>query len=137
MKVLGFNFKKISAERFSNSKTEIKIGVDTNILEIQEARADFLNEKEKALGIKFITIISYEPGFAKIELAGEAILSLEASKLKQVLEGWKKKDLPEEFEKAISNLILMKSSLRALPLEEELALPPHIQFSFSKTQEKK
>ena len=46
------------------------------------------------------------------------------------------KNLPEEFRLSVFNLILKKSSLKALQLEEELNIPLHIAMPFLKAQDK-
>ena len=52
--------------------------------------------------------------------------------------GWNKdKKMPENFRMTLFNLILRKSSLKALQLEEEMNLPTHIQLPTLKIGDKK
>ena len=137
MRLLGFNFTKLNAERISNNLKGVKINTNIDISDIKEAKADFLGEQEKIIGIQFINTISYDPDYAKIELKGSIILSVEESVFKEVLKNWEKKNIPEDFRLAIFNLILKKSSLKALELEDELNIPLHMPMPSLKAPEKK
>ena len=135
MKILGLNFTKLNAEKFSVETKGVKIDTHIDLSEIREVKSDFFSPKEKVLGIKFSYEINYEPNFAKIKLAGNILVSIDEPIFSQVLEGWKTKDLPEEFRLGIFNLILKKSSLKALQLEEELNIPLHIAMPFLKAKD--
>ena len=68
------------------------------------------------------------------------LLSLEPKILKKILKQWKKKQVPEEVRTPLLNLIMTKSNIRALQLEEEMNLPYHIplpSLKQSETEEKK
>ncbi len=135
MKILGFNFTILSAEKLSGSTKGVKINTHIDISDIKEVKSDFFSSKEKILGVKFINEISYDPDFARIVLGGNILVSMDEQTFKQVLNGWKTKDLPEEFRLGIFNSILKKSSLKALQLEEELNIPLHIAMPFLKAQD--
>lgn len=135
MKILGFNFTILSAEKLSGSTKGVKINTHIDISDIKEVKSDFFSSKEKILGVKFINEISYDPDFARIVLGGNILVSMDEQAFKQVLNGWKTKDLPEEFRLGIFNSILKKSSLKALQLEEELNIPLHIAMPFLKAQD--
>ncbi len=136
MKILGINFIKLNAEKFSTNTSGVKINTHIDLSEIREVKADFFSPKEKVLGIKFTYEIDYDPNFAKIKLGGNILVSTDELKFNQILEGWKEKNLPEDFRLSIFNLILKKSSLKALQLEEELNVPLHLAMPFLKSQEK-
>ena len=139
MKVLGLNFTKLNAEKLSIDTKGVKIGTHIDLSEIREVKSDFFSNKEKVLGIKFSYEIDYDPNFAKIKLAGNILISVNEQMSSQILEGWKTKNLPEEFRLSVFNLILKKSSLKALQLEDELGVPTHIsmpQISFSDSAKK-
>ncbi len=135
MKILGLNFTKLNAEKFSVETKGVKIGTHIDLSEIREVKTDFFSSKEKVLGIKFSYEIDYEPNFAKIKLTGNILASVDEQQSDKILGGWKEKNLPEEFRLSIFNLILRKSSLKALQLEEELNIPLHIAMPFLKKQE--
>lgn len=137
MKILGLSFTKLNAERLSTETKGVKIGTHIDLSEIREVKTEIFASKEKVLGIKFSYEIEYEPNFAKIKLAGNILISVDEQTFNKVLEGWKAKNLPEEFRLSIFNLILKKSSLKALQLEEELNIPSHIAMPFLKAQDSK
>lgn len=126
MKILGFNFTKLNAEKLSNKMEGVKINTNIDISDIKKVKSDFFETKQKILGIKFTNTITYDPDFAKIELSGNALISVDENTFEQVLKDWEKKSMPEEFRLAVFNLILRKSSLKALQLEEELNIPLHM-----------
>jgi len=137
MKLVGFNFEKIYVERFLASLNDLKVETNIDIKEITEVKQDFFKSKEELIGIKFAFNLDYQPNIAKIEFIGSIVLSLDSKMAKEVLKKWKEKALPSEFRLNLFNLILKKSTLRALRLEEEMNLPTHIPFpSFKKTEEK-
>ena len=137
MKLLGFNFTKIHAEKFKERVEGLKIGTRIDISDINEAKAGILKTKEEILAIKFIYGLDYEPGMAKLNLEGNLIISLESKKARDVLRTWKDKEMSEEFKTTLFNLILRKSILKALQLEEEMNLPIHMQLPTLKIGEKK
>lgn len=128
MKILGFNFDKISGERLKESAENMKISTNIDVSEIKEVKTDILKTKEGLVQVKFTYGIKYEPGMANIELKGAAILSLEEQMAKDVLKQWKKKEMPEEFRLNLFNIIIRRASVKGLHLEEEMNLPYHIPF---------
>ncbi|MEK6820471.1 MAG: hypothetical protein AABX71_02050 [Nanoarchaeota archaeon] len=137
MKVLGFNFDKISAEKLKERTENLKISTNLDVSDIKEIKTDILKTKEGLLQAKFSYIIKYEPGLANLELRGAAILALEEKQAKEVLKEWKKKQMPEYFKVFLFNTILRRASLKSLHLEEEMGLPYHIPFpSISPNKEK-
>lgn len=127
MKLMGFNFTKINAERTSNKNSgEVKINTNVDITDIKEAKSDFLKSREELLAITFNYKINYNPDIALIEVAGNLVISVDSKQTKTILRQWKDKKLLDEFRFAIINLILRKSTLKTLELEEELNIPTHI-----------
>lgn len=135
---MGFSFRKISVEKFSDSFKDLKIGTNINILEINKIDVDFLSNKEDILGIKFEYFINYEPNMAKIEFEGDVLISIEPNLAKEILKQWKDKKIPEEIKVPLFNLILRKSNIKALQFQDELNIPIHIPFpSIKKSDEEK
>lgn len=127
MKVLGFNFVKISIEKSENvKKGDIKMNTNLDLSEIKEVKTPFSNKEEMMLGVKFNYSVDYEPDYAKIELKGGLVISLGVKDAKEVLEQWKEKKTPDGFKLHVFNILLRKANLKALELEEELGLPLHI-----------
>jgi hypothetical protein len=91
MKLLGFNFTKIQVEKFKDRVDNLKIGTRIDVSDIANARADLIKTKEEILAIKFSYGLDYEPEYAKLDLEGNLIISLESKKAKEILKEWKDK----------------------------------------------
>jgi hypothetical protein len=126
MRVVGFDFKKISVERFKDTVEELKFNTKVDISSIDTLKSDIFKTKEELLKVEFVYSVMYEPEFAKIELTGHIILAVEPRIAREVLRGWKDKQTSDEFRIFMFNIILRKSNIKALQLEDELGLPPHI-----------
>jgi len=139
MRIIGFNFTKISIERLKETilkSRELKINTEMDIPELKELKSDILKTEEDIIAIKFTYAINYNPDFAKIELEGKILLALKPKLAKDVIKQWKKKNMPDDVRMFLFNSILKKSSLKAISLEEELNLPLHIPMPSFKKEEK-
>jgi hypothetical protein len=126
MRLVGFDFKKISIERFKDQAEDLKFNTKMDISAIDTIKSDIFKTKEELLKIEFNYSVMYEPEFAKVELTGSIILAVEPKVAREVLRGWKDKQTSEEFRIYMFNIILRKSNIKALQLEDELGLPLHI-----------
>jgi hypothetical protein len=126
MRLVGFDFKKISIERFKDQVENLKFNTKVDISAVDTIKSDIFKSKEELLKIEFIYSVMYEPEFAKVELTGNIILAVEPRIAREVLKGWKDKQTSEEFRIFMFNIILRKSNIKALQLEDELGLPLHI-----------
>lgn len=126
MNILGFSFSKIAIEKLNGKADKIKIDSNINILEIKPADSGMLKTKDELLEVKFTHLIKYEPEYAKIEFSGNIFLSAEPKLSKEIMKEWKSKKLKEDFRVFVFNIILKKSNIKALELEDEMNLPPHI-----------
>ena len=127
MKILGFNFTKISVEKHKDSFKELKIENKVDVTNISEVKQDILKSEEDLLAVKFKYDILYNPDVAKVEIAGTILVSVDSKLAKDTLKKWKDKETPEEFKIPLFNLIFRKAGLKALQLEEEMNLPLHMQ----------
>ncbi len=125
MRLIGFSFSKLNAEKFSENPNNIKINTGIDISDIKEVKSTFFKTKEEMISVSFEYTISYEPNFAKLSFSGKVLLGVEPKKAKEVFKMWKEEKVPEDFRLVVFNIILKKSSLRALQLGEEMNLPPH------------
>ena len=126
MRLVGFDFKKISVERFKDNVEELKFNTKVDISSIDTIKSELFKSKEELLKVEFVFSVMYEPEFAKIELIGNLILAVEPRVAREVLRGWKDKQTSDEFRIFMFNIILRKSNIKALQLEDELGLPAHI-----------
>lgn len=137
MKLVGFNFEKISIEKLSELTGKLSIKTDIDIKEIKEIKTNMLKTKEIILNIKFQYGIDYTPGIAKLDFKGSILVAAEGKQAKEILKEWKNKKISDEFRIIIFNLILSKASIKALQLEENMNLPPHLPLPKLKGEEKK
>ena len=83
---------------------------------------------DRVLNIKFTFGLDYsETKLGQIEIKGKIIIMPKKDELENILKSWKDKQLPEAFKLFIFNFILAKCNIKALQLEDELNLPPHVQ----------
>jgi hypothetical protein len=128
MKLLGFNFTKISATKISHNFENLRINTKIDIKNISETKQDLLRTKEDIVAIQFIYEINYEEKIADLVFEGNFLLSLDSKEYKEVTKNWKEKQISDEFKMALLNIIIKKSSPKALTLEEDLNLPFHLPF---------
>ncbi len=138
MRLIGFNFTKISIKKLSNELKDLKINTNININSIEKASTDMIKIKEDILGLKFEYELDYNPNIAKIEIEGNALLAIDPKTSKEILKTWEDKKLPDEFRVSILNIIYKKSNIKAIELEEEMNLPIHVPMPvLSKPKEEK
>ena len=128
--IVGFKLKKVLAEKLFSSKEEkakpIKItnvSTKTDIIDVSEQKIEI--KDQDAINLDFSFEVNYEPKIAKIIIEGQILSVLEKNKAKEILDSWKKKELPKEVRLEAVNFILAKCSIKALDLEESMNLPPH------------
>jgi hypothetical protein len=137
MRLAGFNFKKISAEKLSDKTEGVKLNANIDVAAIEEIKSSMFQSKESLLGIKFSYVLDYKPDFAKIDFRGDLILSVDPKQAKTILKDWETKKLDDDFRIDLFNIILRKSGIRALELENELNIPLHMPMQqFKKPDEK-
>lgn len=124
MKVIGFNLKKIVAEKNDNLPEKLQIHQNINIKDIQKEKVPISNQE--ALMIVFNFSIEYSEEYAKLEFEGNLILLPEKNELKDFLKSWKDKKIPETERAGLFNFIMSKCNIKALNLEDELGLPFHV-----------
>lgn len=126
MRLMGFNFNKINVEKFSSQQKDIKLNNSINIDSIEKADQKFIKLKEDLFNISFTYSIFYEPNIAKLEFKGNMLLAIEPKLSKDLLKQWSNKQIPEDIQTVLFNIILRKSTIRALQFEEDMNLPHHI-----------
>ncbi|MBR9701473.1 hypothetical protein GOV13_00960 [Candidatus Pacearchaeota archaeon] len=132
MKFIGFNFNKINVEKTSTNFEDLKIKTNIDVSEIKKVKSDFLKQKDELINIDFTYNIDYNPKIAKIKLSGNVILADKLKTIKEILKKWEDKKMEEDFKINLFNIILRKSNLKAMQLEDELNLPLHINLPFLK-----
>ncbi|HLA23069.1 MAG TPA: hypothetical protein VJZ93_00880 [Candidatus Nanoarchaeia archaeon] len=126
MKIIGFNFTKVNVEKESNDFKDLKIESNVDIESVEEAKSDIIS-KESLIEVRFRYVISYSPNIAKVDLKGILLLMVDSKEFKSFMKSWKDKEIfPSEYKVMLFNVILKKSNIKALQLEDEMGLPLHI-----------
>ncbi len=131
MQVIGFNFTKIAAEKFPTFKSGKSINNNIEFLSLDKEKIEILKDLE-AVRISFKYSLTYKDSTESKEKDGEVffegfiVLSLTKDESKDLLKVWKKKELPAGIRIPLFNLLIRKCAARALSLQEELNLPPHL-----------
>jgi hypothetical protein len=136
MRLIGFDFTKVSGEKASKFKEQFSTNTNIDIAGIKEEKADFLKDLEVIkVSFKFEVIYNSkekkEVKLGEVALAGDLIFSADEKEAKELLQSWKKKDekaVPAEFRVPLFNLIMRKCTPKALDLEDSLGLPFHFPF---------
>ena len=126
MKIIGFNFNKVYIERFSDKFKDLKINTNIDIKNVKQLKQELFNTKEEVIEVRFGYDVDYSPDIAKISLSGNIILLTNSKTSKTFIKEWKNKKIPEEYKLIIFNVIMKKSNLKAIQLEDEMNLPLHI-----------
>ena len=134
MKIIGFSFDKLSIEKRSNDFKELKIDRNVSILNVEKIKSESIQIKDEILSIKFSYSIEYKPKIADISFSGNVLITADQKIIKDFLREWKNKKFPEEYKLSIFNLILRKSDLKALELEDDLGLPVHVNLPLVREQ---
>lgn len=127
MRLVNFNFTKISIEKKKDTFKNLKISANIDVQDVQEVKQDIIKSNDDFLVVKFKYSINYSPDVALIDLQGRVLISADSKMAKEALKNWKDKKITEEFKIPLFNVIFRKAGLKALELEEEMGLPTHIQ----------
>lgn len=126
MKILGFNYTKISAERLEKLEKTEKVSQKLNFTNVDKEDSQLMKDSS-ILRVTFSYELIYEPNNVKILLEGFIFVHSDVETVKKAIQSWKKKkEVPEEIHFAILRTTLNKCGLKALNLEEELGIPPHM-----------
>lgn len=139
MVVVGFNLTKILVERKAFPKAQIKISTKMNILDIKKEEIKIPSNKD-TLFFDFEFAIQYKSPtqkgiIAEVAFEGNVVYLSESKETKDILKSWKKKEINTDLKMRILNTILAKCNVKALFLEEEIGLPPHLPFPRFKPRE--
>lgn len=124
MKIIGFAFKKISAEKSESVPKDIKINHNIELKDIVKDKIENLNQE--VLRIEFNFVVKYDPKFGEISIQGYVLLALDAEKSKEVLKKWKSKKVSDDIKIPLFNFIMTKCNIKAINLEDDVGLPLHV-----------
>lgn len=123
-KLLSFGFTKLNIEKNVGKKLAEEIKSNIRIIEIDKSKIDIV--KQDALRVNFEFEINYGD-FGNVLICGFFIIAFNSKLIKEILKSWADKKIPNEIRTMLLNVILQRSSLKALELEEEIGLPLHMQ----------
>ena len=123
-RLIGFNLTKVEAEKNPDFDGELEIKSNIVLKELEKYKPKYSDQE--SLKVTFEFGIDYKE-LGKVTLHGTVFVILDNKTLKEALKQWKDKKLPEDLNMVLINIIMQRSSLRALQLEEELGLPFHFQ----------
>jgi len=124
MRIIGFNLTKILIERQEKIEGKLEITQNINIRDVVKEKMS-ISDKE-ALKVKFNFAINYSNDLAKLEFEGIVVFLPDDEEMKNFLKSWKDKKIPEESRSILFNFIMSKCNIKALTLEDEMALPLHV-----------
>jgi hypothetical protein len=136
MKIISFNYTKISVEKNSSNYKDLKIGTSVNIVSIEEPKNVSSSIKDSFVVVNWNYGITYNPGIANINFSGSMVLSMEPKEAKEVLKNWKDKKMDSDFNILLVNAIMKKTNIKALQFEEEFNLPTHFKLPSVKINKK-
>jgi len=139
MKVIGFNFTKMSADKPADAKGGFIVNNHIEFIDVEKEQLDIVKDFEP-VKIKFRFLVSYDSQDVKekekkkefksdigsIIFEGIIMLALSKDQAKDILKEWKKKELSNELKIPLFNIILKKCTPKALDLEDQLGLPFHV-----------
>jgi len=126
MKVIGFNFKKISVEKKKEIDSKLTLSTDIKIENIEKGDIDIFKDKS-ILNFEYIFKINYQPDFAEIFFHGNILVLFDDKKQTEtILKEWKDKKISEDVRLPILNSVFARCNLKSLQLEEDLNLPHHL-----------
>ena len=137
MQIIGFTLTKITIERKNDIKGKWKVSSKIDVKEIKEEKIKLTEGKEVARA-DFEYTITFEPELAEIYFKGFVLVMGEPAEIKEILADWKKKKLlSNDIKLRVFNTIFYKCNVKALELEEDFNLPPHIRLPTIKPEEQK
>ncbi len=127
MALLGFNFKKILAEKKTDSREKININNNVSIINVEQATFPIGAQTQEGSRIHFLFTTTYDPDFGTIELHGNLMYLAEEKEIKEIQKTWDKdKKLAPDLMKQVINAILGKCNIQALVMSRDVALPPPV-----------
>lgn len=132
MKIVGFNFSKILAERVNNL---VNPSVTNNVTftNLKKDKLDLLKDEEVLkLSFKYSLLysnksdakeINEEDKDAVVLFEGSILISALKDEAKEFEKSWKKKQVPESKVVPLYNIIFKKCGAKAIPLQDELQIP--------------
>jgi len=134
MQIVGFNFKKISAERvLEEYLTNVNYSID--FLNIEKIRINSIEKEVIKFYFSYLIKYSLKEDSKKqkenkksneVCFEGEIFVSTTEQESEIIFKSWKKKEVPLNIKIFLINFILRKCAPIALMLEDEVNIPYHM-----------
>lgn len=130
MGIVALNFIKINVEKKKGIDGKVNINNDLVLKDVLERQLSGKN-KQSIADFLFSFTVQYlteeKVALASILLEGEVVYVDEATKIKEILDGWKKnKTVQKELLREVMNTAMMKCNVECIILSKELNLPPPV-----------
>ncbi len=122
MRVIGFKFDKITAEKFKELEDNVQLKSNFNLGKIEKEEIEG-QEKDSVFSFQFTYSLDYD-STAKIEFSGQIFMSVDKKLAKELEKD--NKIIPDDLKTTLLNFILFRTHVESLHLEEKLNLPFHI-----------
>ena len=128
MTIIGFNFRKITAEKSTTATGKVNISNNVSLKKVEEAFIPVGAGKQKALKFNYEYITKYEPELGSIVIEGDVLFLSSEDNVEKTLKEWKKnKKVDKEILTPILNTILTRCSIKGLLISQDLNLPSPVQ----------
>jgi len=135
MRIVGFSLTKSSIEKIKELEGKFKVTSQIDLKDVKEEKASPVQGQD-VVRFDFTYNINYEPDFAKVNFNGFITAIVDKKETKNIIDNWKKnKSVVSDDKMNMFNLIFQKCNIKALALEEDHGLPPHIRLPTLKAEE--
>lgn len=118
IKLINSKFTKINGNRNPDFTGEIAIKTNFKIIDIKIIKTNYIE-------IKYNFEINYGK-LGQIQIEGFIIVSTDQKTIENFKKSWENKNIQSSEYISIINIIIQKTSIKAIQIEEELLLPIHI-----------
>lgn len=123
MKLLTLKYVKIDAQRDIEYSGKIEVKQNIKIKSIERYKS--INSREESVKVIYNFEVNYgDLGHVIIE--GLMFLSMDVKTQKNLIKNYENKKMDEPENITLMNIIIQKTSIKAITLEEEMSLPIHI-----------
>lgn len=129
MTIIGFNFRKINAEKtIAASSGKVDIANNVSVKNVEETDIPVGAKKQKALKFTYEFATKYEPSLGSINIEGDILYLADENSIDKTMKEWKKnKKVDKEILTPILNTILARCSIKGLLISQDLNLPSPMQ----------
>tara|TARA_Y100000310_G_C20626064_1_gene785953 strand:+ start:899 stop:1342 length:444 start_codon:yes stop_codon:yes gene_type:complete len=128
MPIVGFNFDKTSAQKSAQVKKGMRVAHNMTINSIDKESINLGKDVTKpGLKFSFEYEVKYEPKIGEVIILGHLLYLDEEKKIKEILADWaKNKKIEPTLTAQLINTAIVKSTIKALSLSQDINLPPHL-----------